>query len=484
MKTVQFLRLAASTLILGAGLTVGTSAGVAGAQSTANLSKQERIAIGAAQKAQKLIAKQRYDKALEKAELAVSMQPENPEYRSILGQAYLRAGRFQSAETAFYDSLALRGGNGRVALNLALTQIANGKSAAALSTLEDNRDAIAPSDRGLAIALSGDAARGVEMLEIATRGPNNDAKTRQNLALAYALAGQWANARVMAAQDLSPDMVDSRMTQWASFVRPRAAWDQVSSLLKITPVYDAGLPSALALNVVGEQSAQTAALAPAPVRQEVVPTPIPAGLSNAAYEAPVAAPEEIRFVANPQPIVQPIPQSEPQVAKPQRVKAPVAPRAKLAKFIVEPARAKAPLIRSNPTPMKQAIAAVAKTAAKPAVKPAAKPAAASNFRSTESGKFVVQLGAFNNEGGAQIAWNGIVKNTAEVGKYAKAASRVEVNGAALYRLSVSGFTTRDAAGQVCSKIKASGGSCFVRSVTGDAPVQWASRGGNKIAARR
>jgi cell division protein FtsN len=61
---------------------------------------------------------------------------------------------------------------------------------------------------------------------------------------------------------------------------------------------------------------------------------------------------------------------------------------------------------------------------------------------------------------------------------------VKVKAGSLYRLSVSGFETREAAGKVCSRIKAAGGQCFVRSIAGDAPLQWAQRGGTKIAARK
>jgi Flp pilus assembly protein TadD len=40
-------------------------------------------------------------------------------------------------------------------------------------------------------------------------------RTRQNLALAYALGGDWQSARTIAAQDVSPADLADRMTQWA-----------------------------------------------------------------------------------------------------------------------------------------------------------------------------------------------------------------------------------------------------------------------------
>jgi Flp pilus assembly protein TadD len=465
MKTAKFLKLAASSLILGSAMVTGGTVGIASSQPTGSLSKQERIAIRAAQKSENYLAKQKFDKALINAELAVSMRPESAAYRALLGQAYLRTGRLQSAETAFRDSLSLQGGRGRVALNLALTQIANGKPSEGMATLDANRDAIAASDYGLAIALAGDVSRGVSVLEDATRGPNADAKARQNLALAYAMDGKWANARVMAAQDLSLDLVDARMTQWASFVRPRAAWDQVASLMKITPAYDAGMPAQLALNVSSAPEAAVAVAAPEPV---------------AAPVQQVAATTETQPVYETQVAAAPIAEPEPQL--PVFVPLPK----------IRAAHVAAPLIKSNHAPIKQAVVAAPKaaaSAAKPvkvaAVKPKAQPVAQGSFQTAGSGRFVVQLGAFLNEGSAHAAWDVALKKTGEIGNYSAATARVQLKGASLYRLSVAGFVTKEAAGQVCVKIKSAGGACFVRSNSGDAPLQWASTASaNKIAARR
>jgi Flp pilus assembly protein TadD len=472
MKTVKFLKLAASTLILSSAMIAGGTVGIANSHSTESMTKQEKIASRAAQKSAHFLAKQKFDKALANAELAVSMKPESAEYRALLGQAYLRTGRLQSAETAFHDSLTLQGGRGRVALNLALTQIANGKPSDGMATLDANRDAVSPSDYGLAIALAGDVSRGVSVLEAASRGPDADAKARQNLALAYAMAGQWANARVMAAQDLSLDLVDARMTQWASFVRPRAAWDQVASLMKITPTEDSGMPGQLALNVAPAPQAVAAIAAPEPV------TAPPQQFAEAqpVYETPVAA----------APVVEPEPSVPAFVPLPKP----------------HPVHAAAPLIKSNHAPIKQAVVVAPKVAPskiKPvkvatvkvgagkvvAVKPLAKPIIAASVQGASLGGFVVQLGAFSNEGSAQAAWNGVLKKTAEIGNFSASSARVKVKGASLYRLSVSGFVTKEAAGQVCVAIKSAGGACFVRSVSGDAPLQWASTtSANKIAARR
>jgi hypothetical protein len=44
----------------------------------------------------------------------------------------------------------------------------------------------------------------------------------------------------------------------------------------------------------------------------------------------------------------------------------------------------------------------------------------------------------------------------------------------VYRLSVKGFGSVNEAQALCSSLRRSGGSCFVRNFAGDAPVQYAS----------
>jgi hypothetical protein len=44
-----------------------------------------------------------------------------------------------------------------------------------------------------------------------------------------------------------------------------------------------------------------------------------------------------------------------------------------------------------------------------------------------------------------------------------------------YRLSVHGFASVGEASALCSSVRRAGGTCFVRNLAGDAPVQMASR---------
>ncbi|WP_430983686.1 hypothetical protein, partial [Escherichia coli] len=80
---------------------------------------------------------------------------------------------------------------------LALAQIATGDWAGARKTLDTHAATIPVADRGLAIALAGDPATAVEVLEPAARAPEADAKIRQNFALSLALAGRWREAQTV-----------------------------------------------------------------------------------------------------------------------------------------------------------------------------------------------------------------------------------------------------------------------------------------------
>src|SRR3546814_3831767 len=138
--------------------------------------------------------------------------------------------------------------NDKARVGQAVARVAQGDRAGARAALAEVRNAPAD-DYGLALALAGDTARAVEVLEPAARGMRGTSRTRQNLALAYALDGQWAKARTVAAQDVSPADLDRRMENWARPASPEARDMQVASLLGTTPVPGApGPPTMPALS--------------------------------------------------------------------------------------------------------------------------------------------------------------------------------------------------------------------------------------------
>jgi Flp pilus assembly protein TadD len=209
--------------------------------------------------AERALRQRRWPVAVARAEQAVAAKGGDGARRALLGTAYLRAGRFRSAAQAFDDALALGHVDGATALHLILAQIASGQQHAAQASLSRHAALIPAADRGLALALAGAPGQGVEVLMAAMRIPGADARTRQNLALALALAGEWPDAFFLIGLDLPPAQARQRILEWMRFARPQGAADQVAALMKITPAVDPGQPEVLALHHVDPSTVEAAA---------------------------------------------------------------------------------------------------------------------------------------------------------------------------------------------------------------------------------
>jgi D-alanyl-D-alanine carboxypeptidase len=376
--------------------------------------------------------------AISFAERAVTKTPNDAGFRALLGNAYFAGGRFQSAETAYRDSLTLYSNQPRVVLKLALVEIALGKPNEALSFLQAAKDVLDPSDYGLAVALAGHSAEAIPVLEAAARDPNADSRVRQNLALAYALAGDWNNARAVASQDVPADQVDGRIHQWMQLASPKRASDQVAALVGVTPsAIDPGEPVQLALN-----KTDTRLAAAAPVSSPV-PAPAPA-----AQQAPLPKDAEVALA------------TQPSVQVAEAMPSPIVPD-----IVTAPAPSPASKLVRAPRPAAKA------AATKPASRATVREASAVRGNS----KAVVQLGSFSNPKNVIAAWNAASHRFGALQSYSPMSARFSSAKGTFYRLSVHGFGSTNEALALCSTLRHSGGACFVRSVAGDAPVQIAIR---------
>ena len=431
MKKLNKIKLAVSSLMIGAGMLAVPPAAMA-ERSAPDQAGLARTAAKAASGARVAITKHKFEKAVTLAERAVAAMPRAAEYRLLLGEAYLSAGRFNSAEISFADALSLSPANPTAALKLALVKTANGRSDEAQGVLEAHKPVIPAADFGLALALAGDPQGAVAALEQEVRGGKASAKTRQNLALSYALAGKWLDARAMAARDLPSDMADKRIVEWAALARPSNSWEQVASILGVTRVADQGQPTALAL--VDQPMQQYAAAAP------IVEAPLPA--------------------------VEEAPQANFEVAPEDKDPAPV----RMAEA------APAPMIMAPVEPIKQQVV------------PVSLPASSSTkfAAPVQSGRFVVQLGAYKSAGVAANGWANVSKRWDFLNEYDARQAKVNLPKGTFFRVSVSGFETRSAANEVCARIKADGGQCFIRSLLPTDGVRWAAKGskkGQQLASR-
>jgi len=403
-------------------------------------------AAGYARKASDLLGKRKWDKAVRYAEGAVANSPADAGYRMILGNAYLRAGRFESARATYGDVLSLQPANGKAALNLALAQTALGQWDAARQMLDVHASVIAPADRGLAIALAGDPATAIELLTTATRSPEADAKTRQNLALAYALGGKWQEARTLIGADMTPTEADARMIEWATFAHPASSSAQVASLLGITPVEDPGQPVAIALNAApGTVVAATRAAAVDPVDQFMPGRP----------DAPQVA------AAAPQPSIGEVAVAQATPSAPVVSRSTVQPAS-------EPVRLAA-LIQSHGSYKVRGVQQPA---------PSRGGEAAVKAKAPARGRWYVQLGAYENAAVARDGWARASRRFAGFSGLTPAGMPASVKGASYYRLSVGGFA-RGEAERMCRGYRVTGGRCFVRPQAGDQVAAWV-KGGKAI----
>lgn len=435
------------------------------------------------------------------AELAVGAQPQNIETRRILALAYVAAGRFRSAAQA-YDDMAAAGDRDAPTW-AALATLAAGQQQEALARLSMLEGRANESDLGLAFALAGDTQRGIEIL---TRAANNggNARVRQNLALALALDGQWAAARVTAQQDLTPDDIQKRTDEWMRLQELGSPAARAAAILGVNPAQeDSGRPEALAY-VSPQQMAGPWASAPP---QNAYGQP----MANGGYGAPQGG--------APQGGVGPYGQAAGGYGAPPAPSAPSAPAAYGAPQAYPPQAYGGGLYPQPSTsgygagPYGQAAggygqpayggqgayppqgtyggptgytpypsytpyaAGVATAPAAPVLQgadvppPAAATASASagfsdNFRPKNSGRgaWAVQLGAYTEQSQLAQQWEKIqAQNKALKGREAVVSEARLGNGQRVYRLQINGFSDRAAAERLCDSLKAQGRACFVRN---------------------
>lgn len=397
--------------------------------------------LGLATKAQLALASNDIESAISLAERAVERSPQDAGFRALLGNSYLAGGRFASAEAAYRDSLSIYANQPQVVLKLALVQIAQGKNDEAKLLLTASQGLVDPSDAGLALALAGDPQAAIGLLEPVAREVGADARTRQNLALAYAFAGDWIQARTVAAQDVPADQVDARIQEWMVLAKPARSSDQVAALIGIQPVAsDPGQPIRLALNK--EEAVREAAAEP--VVQPHVEPANPVELSSSAtvelppvVDAPIAVPPTIFAEA-----------AAPETVKPSDIQ--------LAS-LGEPRPALSPAAARLSDPM-----------------PKLRKASATRVAKGKS-KTVVQLGAYSSRERVAAAWAKVSSKHGSLKNYVPVTARFTGAHGTVYRLSVKGFDSSKEAAGLCSSLKRNGRDCFVRAASGDAPVQFASR---------
>jgi sporulation related protein len=266
------------------------------------------------------------------------------------------------------------------------------------------------------------------------------------------------------------------MQQWAAMARPDVRPNQVATLLGVTPAQDAGQPVRLALSAPPAPAAPAEAFAEAaPVAADaapvayaaVTPVEVPASMPPASgTEGPVSSWNIPAAEATVNPVVTaeaPAASEAPSYYLP----APEAPPARTEEEVRYAAAAQT-IVRPDPAMVRTASVTM----------PAAPVFRRESPRQTEvrggNSRFVVQLGAFSNEGNAERAWQQVERRFGLAGR-APMTTTIAINGRTLHRVSVAGFASQSDAARLCGSIRARGGACFVRVNAGDASVRWAAR---------
>jgi Flp pilus assembly protein TadD len=359
MKMGTSLQLTASATAIALSTTACSHGQVARIQAPGSLAVTPAKEASFADRAHKTRADRKAADAVVAAERAVAASPHDAGCRAQLGKAYLADGRFASAEMALRDSLALSPDQPATVLRLAIAQIGRNDFGGAHATLAAAPTETPPADLGLAFALSGDTEAGIALLDNAARSHGADARVRQNLALAYAIAGRWEEARAIAAQDLPANEVNAQLLSWTQIANARAGWQPIAALFGVKPMLlDPGQPEQLALAPEAAPQATAVAMSapvdPAPQASVIEPvTPAPVAAAGAIISA---APSVTASASVPAEAAPPLVAS---AASPVKAAAPDTASASV------PAKPKTPVAASEPAPI-EAAAPVAVAAAVPA----------------------------------------------------------------------------------------------------------------------
>lgn len=390
------------------------------------------------------------------AQLQARAQPDSPDVQRTLARAQLADGRYAEALYTLKAQVEANPQDPALSFSYGLALLATGQEAAGRTLLVRLVMTGAPqmaSDVGLALALAGDPAGGLSLLEPAARAAEADGRVRQNLGLAYAAKGDWLRARDAARLDLTPDQVDAALARWAVLLQQQTP-ERIAILLGGSPETLAArtqltkaAPAALAPTAsLGVVAAADLPPPPAPpvVEKTAVNLPRLGSVQLAAVSPLAIAPTPIVTEATPEPAPQPalqaapqpVPQAAPQVA-PHSVQAP-----RQATQVVRLAATRTP-------------AGVAKTSA---------PVEAAPAVATSAEAWTVQLGAFSSVDLAKAAW-GVLTGRYKLLIGAGSPLLLRTEGTGLTRVVVSGFADRTEARTFCRSYRANGGECFERRVT-------------------
>lgn len=365
-------------------------------------------------------------------EHALQIDDQNDTALRNLGRAYVAMNEPQKAQHAYLAALAIDPTSARTLNGLGVSydiagdhETAVGHYRAGLKLEPNNTDL--KNNLAYSLITSKKYDEAIAILEPLVKVPGATQRQRSNLALAYGLSGNYADAQLTLAQDMAPAQVARNI---ATYRQMRGEPTQATSLTG-----------------VGRPNFEDGSLATTQAEPQPVMAPAPANVT--ATDLPPPAPAELVGVPDGSVLVKPEP---PAPAPAPRVVA--APRPVHA--AVPPPSAPAAPVAPRPQPTDLVVAAPA-----PVQTPVAQPAAALPAPGTISsglGSAKIYLGKFESEAQAREAW--IKVWTANSSTLSSLVASIEPNGGqmALYAVGADNSTT---ANNICTKLRQNGVSCGV-----------------------
>ena len=130
----------------------------------------------------------------------------------LLGKSRIALGKFDTALIALDSAATLAPMDSRVISARGISLAALGRVGEAIATFQNSADATSLSNMALVFAMTGNPEAAVNILEPLAQSNKVTAQGRQNLAMAYLMAGREREARNMARIDLDAESVDDTFT--------------------------------------------------------------------------------------------------------------------------------------------------------------------------------------------------------------------------------------------------------------------------------
>ena len=182
-----------------------------------------------------LMALGQYDEALRSLLAAKKRDEGNSEVLEALGTNYLILGDLVEARLTLEASRSRGGGSASLFASLGTTLAALGEMDLAVGAFDEgllvySDDPDLNSNKGLILALSGDLADGIALLEQAAASTGSQMEHRLNLAFGYVVAGNIDRARRMASVDLDVHTVADTLSVYEE-IAAMAPADRIQALL-------------------------------------------------------------------------------------------------------------------------------------------------------------------------------------------------------------------------------------------------------------